>query len=86
FQLLTAMPSISALTRIDAKIKYDDARRRLSRAKWHRLMANQKADRRARRTGKFNRREVTDGYIRTGKTMMIDGERVPIVRKVRVPK
>jgi len=49
------------------------------------ILAEEAVDRRVRLTGKVTRRAVTDGYIRTGKTMMVEGERVPVVRKVEFP-
>ena len=47
---------------------------------------NLDAPKQAEEVRKVKRYEVVDGYIYTGKTTMIDGERVPIVRKVGGPK
>ena len=41
---------------------------------------------RARRAGRIKRATITDGYVSTGKTVLVDGERVPVVHRVRSPQ
>jgi hypothetical protein len=82
YDLIVAAKYKRKIDIIDAAIESDYAKTLLSRSKFAARMADQKAERRARRTGNIKRTAITDGYMRTGKTTMLDGERVPVVRKV----
>ena len=53
---------------------------------WHERIERQRAERYSRNHGTIVHHAVTDGYMKTRKTVLIDGVRVPVVRQVEAAR
>jgi len=75
----------SARTHIDAQaiVEFAEIEYRIYERPWLKRMEAQAAERRAKRSGHVTRSAVTNGYVKTGKTVLLDGERVPVVERVK---